>query len=430
MLIFATGRDMLAYNHLGEPMTARTRAILLVIVLVALGARLAAAALLPDQSATLLDSAGYREAGRQLWTTGQMGTTIYIPLYPAVIGFVDPGWGQLIFDTAASTIMVWLIFQLTRLVFQDTARALLAAAGAAVYPHFIFFSVVGLTETLFSTLVVAAFVCWYSGWFVRGAVFAVLAILTRPVLDMVAPLLIFFFAVVIHRVSLLHACKLLAIYVIVYVCVMTPWWVHNYRSYGSFVRLNPGGGIALFSGNNPMNKGSNWDPELDAHLGAFSGITNPIDRDRAIWRAAMDYIRACPGEFAERAGQKFLSFWRPWPYTQSYYGRFFVMASVLSALPVMVFAVFFFFRAQLSDFIRGAPLIVFAVYLTAVHCVVAASIRYRIPVEPMLLVFAAGGIAIGLSKFDRGRRLLAWLDHGAVAASEKTTGIASSKTGT
>lgn len=420
---------MPARSYLGEPTTARIRTILLVIVLGALGARLAAAVLVPDQSATLPDSVGYREAGHQLWATGQLGTTIYKPLYPAVIGLVGPGWGQLIFDTAASTIMVWLIFQLTRLVFQDTAGALLAAAGVAVYPHFIFFSVVGLTETLYSALIVAAFVCWYRGWFLRGSVFSVIAILTRPVFDMIVPILIFYFAVVIHRMSFLQALKQLAIYVVIYVCLMTPWWGHNYRVYGSFVRLDLGGGIALFSGNNPMNKSGNWDPELDAHLKAFSGISNPIDRDRAIWRAAMDYIHADPSAFAERAVQKFLRFWRPWPYTQSYSSRFFIVASVLSVLPAMAFAIFFFFRARLSDLIRVAPLIAFAAYLTAVHCLFAASIRYRIPVEPMLLVLAAGGAVIVLSHFHWGRRLYAWLLHSGVRIVAKAPGDVSLNAG-
>ena len=38
--------------------------------------------------------------------------------------------------------------------------ALLAAAGTAVYPYLIFYSVVGLTESLFIALMIAAYICW------------------------------------------------------------------------------------------------------------------------------------------------------------------------------------------------------------------------------------------------------------------------------
>ena len=401
------GVDLYGKEYL-VPTPMRVRLTLLGILLVALCARVAAALVLPDQSSTLPDSIVYREAAQHLWSTGQLATPIYMPLYPAVVGLVGPGLGQLAFDIAASTIMVWLIFELTFLLFRDWAAALFAACAAALYPHFIFFSVVGLTETLFTMLVVAALVCWYRAWFVAGAVFAVLAILTRASFDLIAPVLLIYFVFVIHRLPLLSAGRQLATYAVIYVCLMSPWWVHNYHAYGSFIRLNLGAGLALFSGNNPFNKSSR-DLHLDAHLTGFSGIADPVERDRAIASAAIDYIRAEPGAFVRRAWERLLRFWQPWPYTESYSGRFFVVVSALSVTPVMLFALLFLFCARWRTLVRAGPLIGYMAYVTLVNCVIVASIRYRVPIEPMLLIFAAGGLVFGLGSFRWGRRMLIWL---------------------
>ena len=75
---------------------------------------------------------------------------------------------------------------------------------------------------------------------------------------------------------------------------MTPWWVHNTKAYGTFVRLTPGAGVALYAGNNPLNRSGGGNFGVDYDLSAFANITDPIERDRALRNAAIDYHRAQP----------------------------------------------------------------------------------------------------------------------------------------
>jgi hypothetical protein len=51
------------------------------------------------------------------------------------------------------------------------------------------------------------------------------------------------------------------------------------------------------------------------------------------------------------------------------------------------------------------PLLLFIGYLTAVHMVMAGSIRYRLPLEPLLIVLAAAGFmrSLGSMKNQYGR---------------------------
>ena len=167
------------------------RIIILSILGLALALRVAAAMLIPDQSHALVDAIAYRDSAAQLLKDWQMTNPYQMPLYPLLIAITGPSSAQLGADIALSVMSVWLVYALTDALFADPYARIFAAAAAACYPPLIFFAVVGLSETLFITLVLAAFLCWYRRQFTAVAVFAVLAVLTRPVFDLFAPLLIF-----------------------------------------------------------------------------------------------------------------------------------------------------------------------------------------------------------------------------------------------
>ncbi|MET0583617.1 MAG: hypothetical protein ABW099_01960 [Candidatus Binatia bacterium] len=379
------------------------RTIVLFIVLTALILRVAAAILIPDQTATLPDSGAYRAAAEHFRNTLRIDTPIFMPLYPALLALVGTGLGQLLLDSTLSAILVWLVFELSMSLFGDVLTATITAIFVAIYPHFIFFAAVGLTETLFMTLTVATFVCWYRNRFIAAAVFATLAILTRPTFDFIAPLLVVYFALAIHRLHVRGAVRQLFIYAVIYCAMMSPWWLHNYRAYGAFVRLDLGAGMALYSGNNPYSRGGGIDLELNEHMKPFAAISDPVERDRALRQAALHQIRDDPTGFIERAGLKFLRFWRLWPYTESYSNIGFVVASFLSFAPVLGLALAFLALRGYRNFRRIAPLLLFGGYLTCLHMIVPGSIRYRIPLEPFLIVLAGAGVVEIASKNRFGR---------------------------
>ncbi len=273
-----------------------------IICLVGLGVRIAAAYFVPDQSAILGDAIAYREAGHSLWTTGWLGTPYHMPLYPMLVAVWGPGWPQLLIDVGLSTLMIWLVYELTKLLFADERTSLVAAAITALYPNFIFFSVIGLTETLFMTLTVAAYLFWYQKRNVLGDVCAVLGILTRPILDLLAPLLVVCFVLVVYRLSLRVAIEKLGLYAVVYCVLMAPWWLHNYEAYGRFVRLDLGSGLALLSGNNPLNQTGGFDVNLDISSAPYYRIADPFARDQAMADAAISYIEFKPAGVHRTSG--------------------------------------------------------------------------------------------------------------------------------
>ena len=65
------------------------------------------------------------------------------------------------------------------------------------------------------------------------------------------------------------------------------------------------------------------------------------------------------------------------------------MLSVLSFGPVALLALFYLLRWGWREWPRICPLLLFIGYLTAVHMVTVGSVRYRLPIEPFLIVLAA-----------------------------------------
>lgn len=384
----------------------RRRVVISCLVLLAFAVRLAVALILPEQSASLPDAIAYRQAAEHLRNTLQVGTPFFMPLYPALLALTGPGLGQLLLDTMLSAALVWLVFELTIALFNDVATALVAALITTAYPHFIFFAAVGLTETLFMTLTVAALVCWYRSHFIGAAILAVLSILTRPVIDSLVPLLVVYFAFAIHRFHIWGVVRQLLIFIAIYCAMMSPWWFHNYRAYGTFVRLNLGSGIALYSGNNPMNQSGGQDRDLDSHMQSFALITDPLEQDRELHQAAFNYIRDNPSGFLARAGLKFLRFWRLWPYAESYSRVTYIAMSFLSFTPVLLLAIIYLILRGRRDIRIVAPILLFGGYLTCVHMIVPGSIRYRIPLEPFLIALAAAALTEIAAKNARCRAVI------------------------
>ena len=307
------------------------------ILVLALVLRVAAAIALPDQH--FPDAMTYRGLGAEI-RQFHFSDPYVMPLYPLILSATGSGWGQICFDIAVSVATVYLVYALTLSLSANRAAALWAGCAAAIYPYFIFYAVVGLTETLFIALLLAGYLAWYRGHFALAALCIVLSILTRPTIDLLPPLLILYFAMVIHGMTLGAAIRQIAVYALIYCALLSPWWLHNYGAYGTFVRLNLGGGQALYSGNNPQNKtGGVSDVTLD--MDRFDKIPDPVARDRAARDAALQYIAEDPVRFLRMAVRKFDRFWHLWPFAADYSSPIYVVLSLLSFVPVLAFAIVF-----------------------------------------------------------------------------------------
>ena len=62
---------------------------------------------------------------------------------------------------------------------------------------------------------------------------------------------------------------------------------------------------------------------------------------------------------------------------------------MLSFVPVALLALFYLLRWGWRELARIGPIVLFIGYLTGIHMVTIGSVRYRVPMEPFVMVFAA-----------------------------------------
>ncbi len=237
----------------------------------------------------------------------------------------------------------------------------------------------------------------------------VLTILVRPTLDLLAPSLVAGFALLIERASIRQGAYRVAQYACIYLVLMTPWWIDNYLHYGTFVRLDLGAGIVLYSGNNPLNTSGGGvigdEKGSDVDVTAFASITDPVQRNVALERAAWNFIEGHPGRFVELAGIKFVRFWRLWPYAGEYEKPWIIAASILSYGLLLAAAALYLVGAGRRNLRLLAPILLLTVYLTLVHMATIGSIRYRFPLEPFIVMLGSAEVLIlGRTLLDAGTR--------------------------
>lgn len=178
--------------------------------------------------------------------------------------------------------------------------------------------------------------------------------------------------------------------VLVFLLGMSPWWLRNYRVNGRFVATTLQTGASLYDGLREDADGSSDMRFVDAFRASepLGSPTYEYDVDEKMKRAAVDWARAHPGRVLRLALVKFGRMWNPRPNEPSFSQPAVATIVVLSYLPLLLAApvgIVLTWRRGMETWLLWLP----ALYLTGLHVVFVASLRYRIPATPLLAVFAA-----------------------------------------
>jgi 4-amino-4-deoxy-L-arabinose transferase-like glycosyltransferase len=155
-----------------------------------------------------------------------------------------------------------------------------------------------------------------------------------------------------------------------------PWTLRNYRVHGEWVPIATHGGFILARSNAAQpawRQEHGWGIEESF----FRQIPSEVERDRHWYQQGMDFIRAHPGAYLRLVGERFL---RLWYFLRPEYNFWFAL--------VLPLALVGFWRYGLQgDFLlvsayAGLSILVFCTLLYG-------STRFRLPLEPFFLIFAA-----------------------------------------
>ena len=352
------------------------------------------------------DAEIYLQGARELLTKGRMENDIYMPLYPLLAGFTGHS-GIIWLQIALSTLSIVLVYQLTKLIWKLQSAALLASLLCASNPILIYYTNLRLTETSFIFLVLSGLTLLAEQRILIGIVALVLADLTRPTLDLMLPIIVALSVFTIRpalkqwRPASRELGRRLVLYAAIYLVLMSPWWLHNYVKYGTFVRLSLGDGIVMILENSEETERLEGDWATAAPWARFSAIADPVARNNAMKAAGVSYIKERPKAWLVGSVDRLRRFLTPWPAPQVPLAVKVVTA--LAVVPFMLGALLSlrWWRRRWRSF---APLLLVIGFLSAVHIATHALIRYRLPLDPLLMAMAAGPIAISLRALAGSRR--------------------------
>jgi 4-amino-4-deoxy-L-arabinose transferase-like glycosyltransferase len=350
------------------------------------------------EAADLLTTGEFRVGGDRAWE--MPGTAVFFASVLS-LGYAVPLVAVRIANAILVSVQSVLIGLLTAQIFRDRAAGLLAAAIVGFYPYILFTQSLALSETPFIFMLVAGILALYvwrnSGALVDGRMAAAVMLLTlatliRGTLTVLPPVLLG--AGAIGKRPFSGAVRVIAAASVIYALLMSPWWVRTYHLLGAFVPFTTNSTLNLYLGNSPNNPNvATYTPYLPANWAVDNGVSlmsipGEIDRYRAFRERAIAYIVSDPAAFIRRAIIKLKVFWNIVPNAPSYRSLPYLIVGATSFGFCLAGSLACVIRRR-RQFLDLLPIYLTIAYFTVVYTITIPSIRYRLPIEPLLITLAA-----------------------------------------
>jgi 4-amino-4-deoxy-L-arabinose transferase-like glycosyltransferase len=335
-----------------------------------------------------------------------------MPGYQLILaGFIATGLDSAfiirLFHAIVGTANCLLLYYLGKVYFGGRA-GLWAALFGAMYPMFIYFSGLVLTETLTSHTILwillmqqrlhEDFNC--KNGLLMGVTLTAGTLMKASLGLLLGPYLLWWL-LFSPRKQLSRKLLPLCITLISFLVSMSPWVIRNYLHFREFVPLSTMGGYMLYISNNENATGG---PRTrDMTLPPLGKDMNEVQRNKQLQRGAMQWIRQNPKRFLSLAAKKFARTWSPLPNWKSARRLHYQIAMFTSYCSVMLLAIVGIWHSRNRWRTHWTPLIPVA-YIAALHSIFMGSIRYRFPTMPALIIFTGYGMAILWNKIREKRR--------------------------
>ena len=404
--------------------TAQHAAILFAV---ALAVRMMIALSLPHNDAVFWDQPYWEYArnfahDHEFWMPNPYGPEIGLqrvyafrpPLFPFLWGCIyNLTGGSYLPLRAAFAVLGAASCALAYLIgLEMTGRRSVAFLGGllcAFYPPLVWHSVHLMTEPLFiflSTLCIyAAFVLRRSAqtrWAVAAGVAAGLAALTRSMMIGFLPFLAFWVWWTRRRSlpagaggrAWLHA----AVFCGAALMTMSPWIIRNAIVFRAFVPATTDAGHGFYVANNPraLANPSGFSTPKDWSFLLKPGETSvgELEASRRLMRITAEYLVSHPGEAARLIARRFVTLWRFYPHPEFVRPNY-VIIYAISYIPLFPFILFglWLVHRHSGEFLADLVLVdALILYTAGAYTIFLAMMRYREPLMPYLLLFAALGL--------------------------------------
>lgn len=396
----------------------KNNAILFAIILFALTVRLAF--VLTNNTLPVKDALEYDQTalnlinGKGFCDEAKSPSAFTPPFYPIFLASTYKVFGHnymivRMIQAVLGSLLCLIIYAIATAIFSSNI-GLVSSLIAAVYPAFTFFDygpAYLITETLFmslfcfSTLLLISsnmqpspFLSALSGFFLG------LATLTRPV-TLLIPLAVLLW-LLIFKASRKNLLKIFIPFLVVFLLTLLPWTIRNYKIFHTLVPISTEGGINFYASHSPKARGlgEGWRQALVEDEVLKKQGLNEAQRSRVFLKKGIDYLKDNPKKIPYLFFRNLMNFWDI--SCDAYAGgalRYNIAFVFL--LPFSIGGMFLGLRARFR--VLSSLLVITIIYFSVLHGALHSAYRYRVVIEPFLIIFASFCFTFIFSKLKNKR---------------------------
>lgn len=342
----------------------------------------------------------------------------------------NPLVARIIQAVVAGALMPWLTYRIAGRLFQAPVNrqpgltlsekvGLVAAGITAVYVYFFYYGGALITESFYITGILWAFDLalqiaqgnknsWRL-WLLLGLALGI-TILLRQLFLLFLPFL-FLWMWWAARPKLTW----FVVPVVLIGLMIAPWTIRNYNVFGRFVPLNTNSGYAFFWGNHPMY-GTQFIPILPQ--GEYQKLIpqelldqglNEAELDSELLKRGIGFVTDDPWRYVLLSLSRIPSYFIFWPSAESeLISNISRVSSFGLFLPFMLYGLFLALRTHYPSWQArlASPFTLFYLFVlvyTGVHVLTWTLIRYRLPIDAVMVIFAGWAIVELATRLKAGR---------------------------
>ena len=302
-----------------------------------------------------------------------------------------------------------LISKISYMVFKDSLAKNLSLIIMLFYPFFIFYSGLLLSESFFVFFLITAFYFLYKykessfcslKYFVLTNAFFALATYTKASMTFLPVILISSFYYFNNNFNFFKSLKIFIYSLITFCIFLSPWWLRNYMIFDKTVLFTTTSGFVMYLGNNSNNLNADIDISRDVESDKVAKIRELKDEvlvNEAFKKEAFSFIKENPKEFLSLAFLKLKRFYNIKMNTKKH-SYIYSIIVFITFTPILIFFILGVFLNK-TYYKSLSPIYILILYFTLVHMILIASLRYRLPIEPFLILLACASFSKIYKKF-------------------------------
>lgn len=314
-----------------------------------------------------------------------------------------------LFEAVLGTLLVWVVARLVRDLSRCESAGKLAMILAAVYPFFVYYGAMLMSETAY-TLAAAAGLWWLCASLMdrgsssfkaasAGLAFGLAGLCRGEGAAIAGVLLACALPAVLARRWSPRAWALAALF---WALPLLGWAARNRAATGHW-SLDTHGGMAMVHGTILFNYNEiDTSVAMDAlHQMAFWQESHDLpdyEREKIYMQKSLEFMRENPGLTVAQWAKKAVNFWRPYPRQDKRYagipgndpgagfGRTAMVLVSLLFEPALILGGFWGLWTLRARWTELFPLPLFILGTMGVHVLSVSQMRYRLPVMPVLML--------------------------------------------